>query len=107
MNLKHIKEEACPTCGSEVLKEFRSATMHINGTRQETREFECGLALVYIPNFQNVGVPKWSYCSNDLKEIEKQKRRKLAKEKLVKYINKMKTDDAFKKDLQVAISWKK
>ena len=54
MNLKHIKDEVCPHCGSQAVSEYKSERMHCNGTSEETRRFACGCVLRYSPNFQEV-----------------------------------------------------
>ena len=67
MNLKHIKEEVCPTCGSEAISESLGFKL-IEGTREETRKFECGMVLRFYPHSLNVGIPTYAHCSNNLKE---------------------------------------
>lgn len=56
MNLQHIKEERCPTCGAIATQETRSSRMHTNGSREELRRFACQRTLRYMPNYSRVEV---------------------------------------------------
>jgi hypothetical protein len=66
MHFKHLKTEACPTCGErEVIRETREiestwfwdltskrkVRRHCNGQEWEEREFLCGYTTQWVPNF--------------------------------------------------------
>lgn len=58
MELKYVKTKKCPICGctevvSESVNTFQhKISVHCNGTEWETREFACGYAVQYVPNFK-------------------------------------------------------
>lgn len=102
MLLRQIATIKCPHCGcSEVVKES-SEKQHTNGDWNEHRDFRCGYKLHYIPNFKRVY--EVGECANDPVVIERNKSRKMAVEKLEKYINRMfGVDKEFKNTLILTV----
>ena len=53
MSLLHIKEGACPTCSGRVKSESQDA-QHCNVEWFESRNFECGFTLKFVPNYSKI-----------------------------------------------------
>jgi hypothetical protein len=49
MKLKYLTMESCPDCGCLAKREELGYT-HVNGGREEYKEFDCGKILHFIPN---------------------------------------------------------
>ena len=105
MQLLHIKEEECPVCKVPVVLESRK-NRHTNGHWNEMKEFQCGAVICWSPNYMAVDSDACIVCPNEIIEIEKREKRKLAKEKLLIYIQKLKVDDSFKNSLLSSIRCK-
>lgn len=105
MQLKHITDEVCPTCGSEATSENREVGYHVNGTRLESRKFACGCRLAYVPNYEEVQVT--DLCSNGDAQKDKRRKRQAATEAIIKLLRSMDVDekyrDAILRDLNYAM----
>ncbi len=55
MQLRHLKEDPCSTCGASVRSEEIAST-HVNGEQFENRRFRCGKEIRWIPNFSRVEI---------------------------------------------------
>lgn len=53
MQLTEIKAIKCPHCGSRTISEAQEM-QHTNGHWFESRAFECGLKLRFVPNFMRI-----------------------------------------------------
>lgn len=63
MKLKYLTAENCPDCGSPVKREELGYT-HVNGGREEYKEFECGKMMHFIPNaFPNKWIEESHPCT--------------------------------------------
>lgn len=96
MQLKHILAGRC-TCGSDVKAESLGF-VHTNGTRQETRTFDCGCTLEYVPNFCEVR--KLVPCPKSKEETNKNNTRQQLLAQLGAVIDRSKADDVFKDRLR-------
>ena len=65
MNLKLIKDECCPTCGSKTVSESCRHT-HCSGEGFEERTFACGCTLSWSPNFSRLEVTE--ECAEKIKQ---------------------------------------
>lgn len=95
MQLRHIKDEVCHTCGAEVVSETRETREHVNGDRWETRQFACGCKLEYIPNYRKFQISR--PCDNDPELVAKRAARDAAADKITAFVNKLDVDDEYKK----------
>ena len=74
MELKYINIKKCPQCGcSEVVNEIietsgQQIRYHLNGKRWEQREFACGYAVRFDPNFNEMSEER--HCRNSIREQE-------------------------------------
>ena len=89
----HLQEEQCKNCGSRTVKLTRYS-QHTNGQWFETREYECGLILNFIPNFNQIKIKK--QCPNHLSVINAKAQKKTAIKKLNNYIAKLDIDEQTK-----------
>lgn len=97
MNLRHIKQDVCPDCGSPIFSESREPRNHSNGDSFETRTFACGRILEWSPNFQKLLTRgKCTKCPAFKQEEEK---RKAAAEAIKEFILKLDVDEIYKKIL--------
>jgi len=96
MYLEHITYNICPTCGSSPVYEEKD-NQHCSGEWNETRKFKCGCRVKYSPNFSSETIA--SKCPKSPDVLERAAKRKLAREKLKKYIKKLDVDDSFKDNL--------
>lgn len=87
MNLKHIKQELCPHCGSQVVSEYKSERLHCNGTSEELRTFSCGFKLRYYPNFPN-NIEVSDLCTKSKEYKEKETLKLEREEKVLRYMKK-------------------
>jgi hypothetical protein len=81
MNLQFNKETVCPHCHcTEVVSESvevdnyltqPKVKEHVHGGRWEKREFLCGYACTYIPNYKKVEVVRPCTQAEGFKEREK------------------------------------
>lgn len=105
MQLKHIKITECPICKCKDIVREQLETdyndtkirMHCNGGRWEERQFACGYIVKYEPNFPNIVSDKPMRCKNNPLLIERGNKRKIAIDKINKYIQRLDVDDDFKK----------
>jgi predicted transcriptional regulator len=96
MKLEHLKEQTCTICEALPEREYKGR-QHTNGNWNEEREFACGRAVGFSPNFNEVEVKV--ECPNTLEEKIKFSNRKDASLKLENYIYKLKVDEEFKDKL--------
>lgn len=102
MLMKKIVTHKCPHCGCVEIVEESSKNLHTNGDWNEYRVFRCGYKLHYIPNFKQVF--EEGECIYDPDVIERKKSRKMAVEKLERYINRMfGVDKEFKNTLILTV----
>lgn len=103
MNLKYLKIDACPLCGSTtVIKEIiytsnGEVRTHSNGERWEYRQFLCGQEVCYVPNFRDIELSKYNVCTENEEYKNKQIKRENNKRELLKYIESLDVDDGVKK----------
>jgi len=96
MNIRHITTAACPHCSARVRGEAVEGT-HTNGQQFETRTFECGHIVAYVPNFRAEQV-KYECPKSEARIDRLAKRQKIAN-KLIKLLEDSDADAKFKGDL--------
>lgn len=94
MELQNINHPSCPICNSRV-KLIEQDRKHTNGSWFESMAFECGAEIKFTPNFMMEEDVR--RCPNHPDETIKQELRIKAKNRLLKYINKLDVDKQFKK----------
>lgn len=97
MNLKLIKDEKCPTCGSEIVMESCKRT-HTNGEGFEERMFKCGCILTWSPNFSRLETR--NTCPKNPNLIEFNRKREEAKKAVKEYINTLDVDSSWKDQIK-------
>ncbi|RXZ78100.1 hypothetical protein EBB07_29030 [Paenibacillaceae bacterium] len=106
MNFRFIKEKCCPICAeATIIKEeldifHGKVNQHCNGGQWEKRTFLCGQMIEFIPNFDRSELSKYYVCRNNLEYMERQNKRKVAKDELLLYIDTLEVDDDFKSSLK-------
>jgi hypothetical protein len=100
-----MKETKCPVCGCSLIIVERREDQHSNGFWNEYRIFDCGLKLHFSPNFMKTSQDKYTECSHDPSVIDRKKKRKACREKLIKYINRLDVDKEFKELLLNEVSY--
>ena len=110
MELRHIKTDRCPVCGSTVVAEkveteYQSTKIriHVNGCRWEYRQFACGCEIHFCPNFCKEEIIH--ACPFEPKIIEKNNKRRAAKNILINTIENLDVDDEYKSHLHSAIKY--
>lgn len=93
MQLVHLTSETCPTCSSRTVA-CEQRARHCNGEWFETRTYECGYKLDYVPNFSRAETVQICTKSEEYK-TSKEKRR-AAVDKLFKFVADLEVDDSFK-----------
>ena len=108
MLLRDIKTELCPICGcSEIVQEWvdtsyfgrdkRCIWEHVNGGRNEHREFLCGCTIKYSPNFRSERIEK--ACMNDPKILERADNISKTRSSIVSAIDKIDMPEHLKEQL--------
>lgn len=94
MDLKHLtNNDVCSTCGAKTVSETQD-WKHTNGQWHEQKTFKCGHTIEWSPNFMMLMVlKKCPHCDD---EKEREAKRSIAREKLVKYIKRLDVDDDWK-----------
>jgi hypothetical protein len=105
MQLDHIKDEKCPTCGAIVIVQ-KKKDKHTNGHWNETVEFQCGAVIKWSPNYMRINKSCCQPCPNSSEETTKKELRRIAISKLVEYINKLDVDKECKESLLNDLSWR-
>lgn len=103
MELKEIKTKKCPFCGCTEVVAESSYSKHTCGMWNEERKFRCGLTIHFSPNFDREETT--GECTVDPEYKTKVKKRIEAREKLVRYIDKMDTDQSFKDRIIYSIKY--
>lgn len=96
MNLKHLKEERCPTCGNPT-KGIAVTATHCNGQQFESRTYECGHEVKWVPNFDRMEVAR--RCPKDPEEVASKEGERKACAELLGIIERKKWPESFKKAL--------
>lgn len=96
LQLEHLNQLSCPTCGSHLIREERDQ-QHCNGHWNERQDFACGFSHTYSPNFLQVFVFK--ECPKNTVAAEKARKRSLTKEALNQVLATADVDDEFKSAL--------
>ena len=106
MELKYIREMACPVCGCTIIVKESIETSsgkirtHCNGERWEHRQFVCGQELAHNPGARHTEICTYNVCTNNETYKAAQKNREEATKELHKYIDSLNISDSVKK------SWK-
>lgn len=114
MHLKNIEFANCPVCGDSVIVQEElevgmdgKVRTHCNGTNWEHRVFSCGQKVSFIPNYVATFLDKYQICKRDNNFIEKKEKRKIAKQKVLSYLENLEEVDAeFKESLISSINYK-
>jgi predicted RNA-binding Zn-ribbon protein involved in translation (DUF1610 family) len=101
IELKHIAEVTCPTCGAACITSKQSL-QHSSGEWNEYRTFNCGLTLNYSPNFRRVVVNSPCTRSEEAKHIRNKRVTAIAR--LAKYIKLLDVDEQFKSKVYKTIT---
>ena len=87
----------CPQCGCSKIKSEKREALHTNGHWNEYRTFDCGHAIHFSPNFMQCEVTHDCTRNEMYKEVIQN--RVVALGKVIKYIDKLKVDETFRKRL--------
>lgn len=98
MELQEIKHKSCPMCRSRIIY-IEQKSQHCNGHWNESIKFLCGSIIQFSPNFmrEEIDTP----CPHDPVEMNKKYKRKIATEKLEKYIARLDVDEEFKSYINI------
>jgi len=104
MQLVHLVEENCPTCGART-KACEQSWRHTNGAWQEYRTYECGFRVEFIPNFMK------SYpcdpCQRSTEYTDKMAKRELAIDQLMELVRELDIDGAFRDNMLMTLRHKR
>lgn len=98
MNLKKIKIDRCPYCGSDATLEERIKCGPDKNSVTENKSFECGFDITSMSGDSNVIIVKPCPNSKSFKLI--QTKRLEALKNLYKFIDSMSVDDNFKNNIK-------
>lgn len=98
IKLESIKTDVCPHCDCRSVVMESIDGHHVNGENFETRKFECGLKVAYVPNFSREEVKQ--RCKKDPAGVKEEVTIKKTKKELKEFI------EASKVPLLTKISWK-
>jgi len=93
MQLHHIKAASCLKCGSRATDD-NQRSQHVNGEWFESRTYECGRKISYIPNFSKLEEDR--PCTNSTAYKEELEKFNKAKVKILKVARKELTEARFK-----------
>jgi hypothetical protein len=99
MNLKHLTMDSCPDCSSPARREEFGYT-HVNGGREEYKDFECGKRLHFIPNsLPKEWIEEVHPCSHTKEQIMIEMKRDKARLLIQAFVEKLDVDEKWKKEL--------
>lgn len=109
MKLDSLVGDRCPVCKTPEIILEKKVRQHCSGKYNEYREFACGMILHFLPNFDRtiVGENEWNskvYCIHDPERLAKKDKRTIAQRKVLTLIDKLDTDDEYKKTLSKTVS---
>lgn len=93
MKLEHIKFETCTYCSARAVSETQTHK-HTNGQWFETRRYECGCELEWVPNFSDIRT-KYS-CPKRPAAIAAKKKLLDEGQKMLDFTNTLDIDSALK-----------
>lgn len=99
---EHIPQTTCPDCGGIVVSSSKT-NQHCNGHWNEEVKFKCGAVFKFSPNLMQV--EQYKPCSQTIEQKNVKDKRKVALNKLKKYIKALDVDATFKDTLLDKISY--
>jgi len=98
MQLQMIKVEVCPWCNNCTIVAESCRNVHCNGQGFERREFACGCAVEWSPNFERLQVA--NECPKHPDRIARTAKRTKFVDEFWKLVNISDLDEEFKKKLK-------
>ena len=106
MNLKYLTMEKCPDCGAAVKREEFGYT-HVNGGREEYKEFDCGKMLHFIPNsLPEEWIKEVRPCPKTKEQQSKREKREKAKKAIEQFVEELDVDKEWKSDALRMVPWR-
>lgn len=103
MELRNVTDKHCPECKAETVSVSLDTghrgkiLVHCNGSRWERRTFECGLSVVFVPNF---GTTKMEgTCKNSFEYKDRQRKRVALLDVLMPIVHDADVDEVFKDEV--------